>query len=83
MLVNTESSLTLISKFIQRGVSKHTHRVCMEQNCPRSDYIETPFSTNNKGFESKLQEIKSLSSPEAYSILIDMHNQFESDKLAI
>jgi len=75
--------LQTIKNFIGEGPSKDTSTVLMQQNCPRNNSTTTPFSTNDKNFQEKLEIIRRLSTSEVYSMLLDMHQQFESEKLAI
>ena len=72
-----------IKNFIGEGPSKDTSTVLMQQNCPRNNSTTTPFSTSDKNFQEKLEIIRKLSTSEVYGLLLDMHQQFESEKLAI
>jgi len=83
LITKTEECLHAVENFVGEGPSVDTPSVLLQQNCPRSSHVDTPFSTSDKEFKEKLKEIEVLSSPEAYSILLDMHNQFESKQLAI
>ena len=83
LITETDKNLQAISNFIGESPSVDTPSVLLQQNCPRSPSAATPFSTSNKSFKEKLKEIKELSSPEAYRILVDMDKQFESKQLAI
>ena len=83
LIAETDKNLQAISNFIGESPSVDTPSVLLQQNCPRSPSAATPFSTSNKSFKEKLKEIKELSSPEAYRILVDMDKQFESKQLAI
>jgi len=83
LITKTQECLQTIKNFIGEGPSKYTPTVLMQQNCPRDNGATTPFSTNNKTHQEKLEEIRKLSRPEAYSLLLDMQQQFESEQLTI
>ena len=83
MLKNTSQVLSEVSNFICRTPSIHTERVCIEQNCPRSDSLPTPFLTSNKKFEEKLAIIKSSTSYDSFKILKRMLNEFDNSSRAI
>jgi len=83
LITKTEDCLQKVANFIGEGPSLDTSTVLLEQNCPRSFNKKTPFSTNNKSREEKLIEIKTLVSPEAYNLLLNMNKQFESQQQTI
>ena len=78
LITKTDKCLKIIEDFIGEGPSIDTPSVLLEQNCPRSADVKTPFATSRKGFEEKLIEIKKLTSTNSFNILMDMNNQFKS-----
>ena len=83
LITKTDECLQTVANFIGEGPSENTPAVLLQQNCPRSFNHGTPFATNNKSQEEKLTEIQALASSEAYIVLLNMNNQFESQYQSI
>jgi hypothetical protein len=75
IITNPNKYVSIVSNFIEESPSKDTPAILLQENCPRV--------VNDKEFKRKIMEIEKQSSKEAFNLIMEMHNQFESEELAI
>ena len=75
IIANPNKYVSMVSNFIGESPSKDTPAILLQENCPRV--------INNKEFKRKIMEIEKQSSKEVFNLLMEIHNQFESEELAI
>jgi len=75
LIVETKKYVSIVSDFVGESPSKYSPSILLQENCPRV--------IDNNEFNRKTEEIKNKSSKEAFNLLMEMHNQFESEELAI
>ena len=83
LLINTDTCIANISRFLKTKPSIDTASVLLEQNCPRDELKETPFLTSGLSQKNKLKKIKSAASENSYGVLMNMCNDFNSNNRTI
>ena len=83
LLTKTNKNISTITKFLKTKTSEDTQIILRQENCPRDESLNTPGQTSKLDRQAKLNKIKTLTSSDSYQILINMHNDFNSNSMSI